>query len=100
MREGSEVDFTISVFLFCTFEDLPLILVGLSANPKKRTRFRNQRYLMKLSLSTPVTPLPYPTTLNHLESTCTFYGTCSHPDKGSASACCSRYSIKTLALFY
>jgi len=41
---GSGVDFTISVFLFCTFEDFPLILVGLSANPKKRTRFRNQRY--------------------------------------------------------
>ncbi len=45
MGGDSGVDFTISVFLFCTFGDLPLILVGLSANPKKRTRFCIQRYL-------------------------------------------------------
>ncbi len=45
MREGSEIDFTISVFLFCTFEDFPLILVRLSINSKKRYRFCNQRYI-------------------------------------------------------
>ncbi len=50
MGGGSGVDFTISVFLFCTFGDLPLILVGLSANPKKRTRFCIQRYLRTVTV--------------------------------------------------
>jgi len=35
-------------FLFCTFGDSPLNLVGLSANPKKRHRFRIQRYLYRV----------------------------------------------------
>jgi len=39
MRENSEIDFTISVFLFCTFEDFSLILMRLSTNSKNGTGF-------------------------------------------------------------
>ncbi len=45
MKEDSEIDFTISVFLFCTFEYFSLILMRLSTNSKKQYRFCNQWYI-------------------------------------------------------
>ncbi len=49
MKESSKIDFTISVFLFCTFKDFSLILMKLSINFKKQYRFCNQQYLYSRS---------------------------------------------------